>query len=542
MDETEQFTEQPELVSLSAAVPLRPPWVPRVIQGIAAALGIFVGIAVSAVIFSFAPPPSVLGKLFNLSSLPGVVPVVMLSMFAWGGLLCLFRWFRLRIFEQVVKPNIIADLSHYIETTPLSVFCACLAEVSDVAASPLVRRLRVVVRQWITRPSLQDAMTLLTQQAIGDGEEIQHAFGILKTFVWSLPVLGLIGSVVGIALAVSDFGQLVGTNVDDVTAIKSSLVNVTGGLSYAFTTTLFGLLLALLLLLPSTAVQAREERLLTSAESLVSDIFLPELQRWHPERAALDLMPDTNELRIKMSAVVGDVVKTAGVAAGEVLQLAEARFAAWHRRTVEEGQALADQMAHSAMRFHSELDKATDSLVGAFGDQRDSMNEIAANLSHTVEISVRSSADAAALLRSAIEKQTTGMEAVSSAMVRIQEATQSAKDSHATLARSVDDLVKGDLVARLTVLAEAMTIVARQNEAAAQAMLVLTDTTGRVTEWQRSLQESLKQIEGLGLARALNDLGQTLRQVSGVLAQFREPIVFQAVPFNLPSRTVDTQS
>src|SRR6185503_12035794 len=75
----------------------------------------------------------------------------------------------------------------------------------------------------------------------------------------------------GISFAVGGFGQFLGGNVDDVTTIKRSLVNVTGGLSFAFLITLQGLLTSLLLMLPASALQPREERLYANVQRDISD-------------------------------------------------------------------------------------------------------------------------------------------------------------------------------------------------------------------------------------------------------------------------------
>ena len=148
--------------------------------------------------------------------------------------------------------------------------------------SPLLRRVQAIVRQWAIRANLQDAALLLDHQELYDEDAIKNGYGILRVFVWALPVLGLIGTVVGIALAVGNFAQFLGTNIDDVSLIKKSLVSVTGGLSYAFMNTLQGLLSSLLLMIPTSAMQAREERLVSTIRRDISDIFLPTLQRRFP--------------------------------------------------------------------------------------------------------------------------------------------------------------------------------------------------------------------------------------------------------------------
>src|SRR6185503_16965205 len=98
-----------------------------------------------------------------------------------------------------------------------------------------------------------------------------------------IPVLGLIGTVIGISFAVGGFGQFLGGNRNNMKTIKRSLVNVTGGLSFAFLITLQGLLTSLLIMLPAYALQTREERLYANVQRDISDLLLPALQRAVPE-------------------------------------------------------------------------------------------------------------------------------------------------------------------------------------------------------------------------------------------------------------------
>ncbi|WP_231604569.1 MotA/TolQ/ExbB proton channel family protein [Crateriforma conspicua] len=100
-------------------------------------------------------------------------------------------------------------------------------------------------------------------RSIGERDESsqQTSFGTLAGFIWAIPVLGFIGTVLGLAQAIGRFSGLLDSQ-SDVSSIVSSLKDVTGGLSTAFETTLVALVIALLVQLWITAQRKAEEEFL----------------------------------------------------------------------------------------------------------------------------------------------------------------------------------------------------------------------------------------------------------------------------------------
>jgi biopolymer transport protein ExbB/TolQ len=77
----------------------------------------------------------------------------------------------------------------------------------------------------------------------------------------SIPVLGFIGTVVGLSYAISSFGGVLGKSTE-VNEISNSLKGVTSGLATAFETTLEGLVAALAIQLVLTFLKKTEEEFL----------------------------------------------------------------------------------------------------------------------------------------------------------------------------------------------------------------------------------------------------------------------------------------
>jgi hypothetical protein len=177
----------------------------------------------------------------------------------------------------------------------------------------------MTLEQWLIRPSLQNAHLVIEQQVMADREATQRAYNLLRMFVWATPVLGLIGTVVGISIAVGGFAGFLSTSVDDVSKIKAGLVGVTGGLSFAFLITLEGLLSSLILMLFTSNIQTREERLYAAIERDVAEKFLPELQRIAPERDLGGVVAGPDAWAVALADASKRVMRTMEVTGRRVL-------------------------------------------------------------------------------------------------------------------------------------------------------------------------------------------------------------------------------
>lgn len=499
-------------------------------QATAAFMGISLGVAIALAIYLAAPPTSLPGRLFDLQRIQGVLPMVILVMFFWGVIQCLFRSMRMRSLRKVASRMVVSDLLDDLKTMDSDELLSQLEMAPVADASPLLRRVRVVLRHWLSKPCLLDSVSLLNQQADIDEEDIQHAYGTIKTFIWALPVLGLIGTVVGIALSVGDFGGLVGGNVEDVKAIKTSLIQVTAGLSFAFTTTLIGLLGALFLVLPSSALQAREEKLITKAATLVSDSVLPALQTLFPESPAGTLISESDQLRDALVLIAEEVVEKAGAATHKVLEEAEKRFAVWHQDAVSVSQQASIGFSASTKTLGAELSKATREFLKRLEMVRDAMDRQLAGFKDGIDRNTASMAEGTRRLDSAMEKHNKAATDATGLLENLMGLSKELSGTQDTLLTAMNHMTNGDTAKSLKAVAQIMTDTAKQTTDTRRSIVDMAEATRRVTACQMSIQENLKQFESMGLTGTLNDLGQTLRNVSGVLQNFQEPIIFKAVP------------
>ena len=120
-----------------------------------------------------------------------------------------------------------------------------------------------------------------TEFALDDSSFYQTAsessYSVPRILVWAIPLLGFIGTVVGISKAVNGFSGFL-QDAGDVEQIKAGIGTVTGGLAVAFDTTLLALFLSVLVMIPLVLIERYESRLLLRIDIFINDKLLPRLR------------------------------------------------------------------------------------------------------------------------------------------------------------------------------------------------------------------------------------------------------------------------
>ncbi len=120
-----------------------------------------------------------------------------------------------------------------------------------------------------------------TEFALDDAAFYQSAsessYSVPRILVWAIPLLGFIGTVIGISQAVNRFSGFLET-AGDVEQIKEGISGVTGGLAVAFDTTLLALFLSVLVMIPLVLLERYESHLLLGIDIFINDQLLPRLK------------------------------------------------------------------------------------------------------------------------------------------------------------------------------------------------------------------------------------------------------------------------
>ncbi len=146
----------------------------------------------------------------------------------------------------------------------------------NLARSPYLAAIRCsrIIGAYIQSGSRKSA----TEFALDDGafyltaSESSYAFP--RILVWAIPLLGFIGTVIGISQAVNGFSGFL-ENTADVEQIKAGIGTVTSGLAVAFDTTLLALFLSVVVMIPLVLVERWESRFLLRIDIFINDYLLP---------------------------------------------------------------------------------------------------------------------------------------------------------------------------------------------------------------------------------------------------------------------------
>ena len=100
-------------------------------------------------------------------------------------------------------------------------------------------------------------------------ERLHQSYAMLRTITWAIPILGFLGTVIGITLAIANVTP---------DQLDSSLGEVTGGLAVAFDTTALALGMSIVLVFASFAVERGEQNVLHDIEKFGVDHLIPWLE------------------------------------------------------------------------------------------------------------------------------------------------------------------------------------------------------------------------------------------------------------------------
>lgn len=206
----------------------------------------------------------------------GWVNYAELFLFTWGGVILALKWKKSKRQRQAMLLDILpARLSSEINSGSVGPVLDHIYNLPKrLRDSLMVNRIRKGLELFEKRNNNAEVSSLLTAQSDIDANRSAGSYTLLKVFLWAIPILGFIGTVQGLSIAV---GNLDMSNTADPEAIKGAIGKLTGGLGVAFDTTLLGLVLSMIMSFPMAAMQKREEETLTLIDAFCTEKLLPRL-------------------------------------------------------------------------------------------------------------------------------------------------------------------------------------------------------------------------------------------------------------------------
>ncbi len=196
--------------------------------------------------------------------------------FFWAAAICYLKHLKLRHQRRAMLLDVLPrELGNAINAQNVGLFIDHVYGLPvSLRDSLMVNRIRKALEFFEVRQNVADVSTLMSSQSGIDGSRIMGSYILPKAFLWAIPLLGFIGTVIGLSHAISGMSF---SNVEDVSAIVGSINNVTSGLGTAFDATLLGLIFAVTLNFPLNSLSKHEEEALNDIDAFCNEVLLPRL-------------------------------------------------------------------------------------------------------------------------------------------------------------------------------------------------------------------------------------------------------------------------
>ena len=196
-----------------------------------------------------------------------VIPYFTILLACWSLAFLYIKWRKLKVQRKALNYQLIPEHSDFV-ISPANVqeiLDRMHNEVLFTYNFMLLWRIDCALSNLRNIGRVADVSSFLSDLAKTDSSFVENSYTLPKGLIWAIPVLGFIGTVLGLAQAVGGFGAVVAQGAD-LEGLKNALGGVTGGLSTAFETTLIALVAALLIQLLMTFLIQKEEAFLDEAE------------------------------------------------------------------------------------------------------------------------------------------------------------------------------------------------------------------------------------------------------------------------------------
>jgi hypothetical protein len=186
--------------------------------------------------------------------------VIPATFFFFGGITILFlKGKKIQFQQRALKLSAVPTEPEFIltETTAATVLARIHSLVDHPRHFVLLNRIDRALSNFKNIGQVNDVSAILRAQAENDEDQVASSYTVVNGLVWAIPVLGFIGTVLGLSLAIGRFTQTLQA-AGDLALIRASLQGVTSGLATAFESTLVALTFTLILQLVITFQQKRE--------------------------------------------------------------------------------------------------------------------------------------------------------------------------------------------------------------------------------------------------------------------------------------------
>lgn len=254
----------------------------------------------------------------------------------------------------------------------------------------LAVRLPEVLACFGARGDRGEAAALLQRLSESDANGVESSYTMLRVVIWAIPIIGFIGTVMGLGGAVGGFaGSL--DRASDIAELKSSLNGVTSGLSVAFDATFAALAISLLIMFPASWLEKAEMELLAATDDCCSRGVLARLEQPTSSTRGAEGVAEAVERALAPHLAVLDQWRSALAVVGEdMVKRVGSEWERVHRDQRAEGERREESLRTA---LEAALSRNTDDLRTVVAQLRTidrSLADAAAATSHGLSTDLRS--------------------------------------------------------------------------------------------------------------------------------------------------------
>jgi len=206
-----------------------------------------------------------------------VVSLLNTFFFTWAMAIIFLKYRKIRHQKAALMLDVLpTHLGKEIDASNVGLFIDHVYHLpASLRDSLMVNRIRKALEFYEIRQNSGDVREMMAMQSDIDSVRIGGSYTLLRAFLWAIPLMGFIGTVVGLSQAI---GGMNFSNVEDIVKILTAINKVTGGLGTAFDATLLGLVLALTLNFPLNSLAKQEDDTLNTIDAFCNEVLLPRLK------------------------------------------------------------------------------------------------------------------------------------------------------------------------------------------------------------------------------------------------------------------------
>ena len=397
-----------------------------------------------------------LGDTCELFTQRGPIPYIVTVLTCWGLTILALKYVAVkRQLSYAERELELLPLEEGVQIAPNNVemFLQHLDSLpKDARGSILGQRIFGALQHFQSRNSVPEVQAYLSSQGDIEASRVDAGYTLLRAFIWAIPILGFIGTVLGISTAVSslaesleaDGGTIVtaeldcGTSSDDLASqdgpaettaggqMIQAMGRVTQGLAIAFDTTFLALVMAIVLLFPTESLKKVEYGMLDRIDAFTNESLL---RRMADDVADKALPPE-----------VAKILEPA-------FRKHQQWLLDWQNKVATLGNAIGHDFETHVKQVQREIASLADGKASEAAALVDSCNAAVQGMSdavsHLKSVSddFRSSFEAASQLQQELSRNTTEMSQLADRLGAVQQAgpTSDAIEQLAAAARTLND-------------------------------------------------------------------------------------------------------